>query len=149
METLEAEEIFTITATLNPPYLDGQRIIATINSGVVKGKINGKVLPVGGEFGTFVTLETYKVDVRAAIQSDDNAVIYITYRGYMHADVDTLKMLFSPEGKQVDPSKYYWRTNPVFETSAPQYDWLNYTVGVGFGSYTDQGEVLYKIYAIK
>ena len=149
MFTLAAEEIFEITATLNPPVIAGPRILAMINGGTAKGKINGKVLPIGGEFGTFVSPDTFKIDVRAAIQTDDSAVIYITYQGYMHADPATLKLLFSPQGGTVDQSKYYWRTNPMFETVAPQYAWLNHTVGIGLGSYTPQGQVVYKIFGIQ
>ncbi|MEO6453910.1 MAG: DUF3237 domain-containing protein [Ginsengibacter sp.] len=150
MDTLAAEEIFVITATLNPPSMEGQRILAGINGGTVSGKINGKVLPIGGEFGNFITPTSFKIDVRAEIVSDDGAYIYITYRGYMSAgDPQTLKQLFSPDGKNLDPSKYYWRTNPLFETAAPQYAWLNNIVGVGYGSYNADGAVEYKIYSIQ
>lgn len=149
MDAPVLDELFVITATLNPPVMEGHRILAMINGGDVQGKISGKVLPIGGEFGSFIAPDTYKIDVRAAIQSTDGAVIYITYSGYMHADPDKLKMLFSPEGHKLDPSEYYWRTNPLFETAAPQYAWLNNTVGVGVGSYTPEGKVQYKIYAVK
>ncbi|MEO8766296.1 MAG: DUF3237 domain-containing protein [Ginsengibacter sp.] len=150
MDSLAAEQILEITATLNPPFIEGPRVLAGINGGTVTGKINGKVLPVGGEFGVFLTPTCYKIDVRAAIQADDGAIVFITYRGYMSAgDPQTLQQLFSPNGKDLDVSKYYWRTNPLFETSSPQYAWLNNTVAVGFGSYNTEGEVVYKLYAIQ
>lgn len=150
METIAAEEILEITATLNPPSLEGPRVLAAINGGTVTGKITGKVLPIGGEFGVFLTPTTYKIDVRAAIGSDDGAIIFISYSGYMTAaDPQTLRQLFSPAGKDLDPSTYYWRTNPLFETNAPQYAWLNNTVAIGFGSYNADGAVVYKLYAIK
>ncbi len=34
-------------------------------------------------------------------------------------------------GEQVDPSRYYFRTQPVFRTDAPQHSWLTHTVFVG------------------
>ncbi len=149
MDTLELELIFEITATLNPHYMEGGRLMAMINGGDVTGKIKGKVLPVGGEFGIFISPDTYKIDVRAAIQTDDGAVIYLSYAGFMHAEAAKLKMLFSHDGKDLDPSEYYWRTNPIFETVAPAYSWLNHTVFVGSGSYTPEGKVMYKIFAVK
>ena len=149
MDAPVLEEIMLITATLNPPSLEGNRILAMINGGDVQGKISGKVLPVGGEFGHFIAPDTYRIDVRAAIQTGDGAIIYITYNGYMHAAPDKLKMLFSPQGSTIDPADYYWRTNPLFETAAPQYAWINATVGVGVGSYTPDGKVQYRIYAVK
>ena len=149
MNAPELEELFEITATLNPAYMEGGRLMAMINSGDVTGKIKGKVLPVGGEFGIFVSSDTYKIDVRAAIQAEDGAIIYLSYGGFMHADPDKLKMLFSHDGKNLDPSEYYWRTNPIFETAAPAYSWLNHTVCVGSGGYTPEGKVIYRIYAVK
>jgi hypothetical protein len=150
MDTLAAEQILVITATLNPPFLEGPRVLAGINGGTVTGKVTGKVLPIGGEFGIFLSPTSYKIDVRAAIQSDDGANIFISYSGYMSApDAPTLMQLFSPAGKDLDPSKYFWRTNPLFETTAPQYAWLNTTVAIGFGSYNADGAVVYKLYAIQ
>ena len=36
-------------------------------------------------------------------------------------------------GEAVDPSAYYLRNTPYFETSAAKYDWLNRIVAVGVG----------------
>ena len=77
MKAPELEEIFEITATLNPHYMEGGRLMAMINGGDVTGKIKGKVLPVGGEFGIFISADTYKIDVRAAIQAEDGSIYYI------------------------------------------------------------------------
>ena len=37
------------------------------------------------------------------------------------------------KGEMVDPTKYYLRNTPYFETPASQYDWLNPIVSVGVG----------------
>ena len=50
--------------------------------------------------------------------------------------------------KNLSPDKYYFRINPIFETTSPKYDWLNHTVAIGVGTRTETG-VSYKIYAIK
>jgi hypothetical protein len=44
----------------------------------------------------------------------------------------------------VDPARYYFRTNPLFETGAEQYAWLNDIVCVGSGYLVDGGTA-YKI----
>jgi hypothetical protein len=82
------------------------------------------------------------------IQTKDSATIYITYSGYLYTDAETFNLIASGKGADVNPSKYYFRTNPVFETTAAKYDLLNHTVAVGTGTLTKTG-VNYKIYAIK
>jgi hypothetical protein len=37
-------------------------------------------------------------------------------------------------GEPVDPSLYYMRTTPRFETAAPRYAWLNRTICVAAGA---------------
>ena len=41
--------------------------------------------------------------------------------------------VFLREGEEVDPSEYYLRSTPYFETAAPKYDWMNRIVSVGVG----------------
>ena len=43
----------------------------------------------------------------------------------------------------MDPARYYFRTNPLFEIGAKQYAWLNDIVCVGTG-YLVQGGVGYR-----
>ncbi|MGW2631249.1 DUF3237 family protein [Streptomyces chattanoogensis] len=50
-----------------------------------------------------------------------------------------------PAGRhRIDPARYYFRTNPLFETGAESYGWLNGTVCVGSG-YLVEGGVAYKV----
>jgi hypothetical protein len=35
------------------------------------------------------------------------------------------------KGEPVDPGTYYFRMTPIFETAAPQYDWINRIVAIG------------------
>jgi len=37
------------------------------------------------------------------------------------------------KGEDVDPTEYYLRNAPFFETNATKYDWLNKIVSVGIG----------------
>ena len=51
------------------------------------------------------------------------------------------------KGEDVDPSEYYFRTTPVFETSSEKYGWLNRIVAVGVGK-LGKNKVTYKVYKI-
>jgi len=147
-QELKTEYIMEMNLSLNPPVVVGSRVLYSWSEGTIIGEINGKILPVGAEFGTVMNATTYKLDVRAVIQTNDSAIIYITYSGYIFTDAETFKLLASGKGAEVNPSKYYYRSNPMFETTSPKYEWLNHIVAIGVGSFTKTG-VSYKIYAIK
>jgi hypothetical protein len=48
---------------------------------------------------------------------------------------------------QIDPIHYYFRTNPLFETGAKQYAWLNDIVCVGSG-YLVEGGIAYRVFQV-
>jgi hypothetical protein len=147
-QELQSTQIMELDIPLNPPVMAGSKVIYTAKEGAISGSITGKVLPLGGDFGTIMNATTFKLDVRLVIQTKDSATVYITYSGYLYTDAETFSLIASGKGADVNPSKYYFRTNPVFETTAAKYDWLNHTVAVGTGTLTKTG-VNYKIYAIK
>ena len=45
-------------------------------------------------------------------------------------------------------SEYYFYINPMFQTGAPQYDWLNRLIGIGRGKAVPGG-VEYRVWAIE
>jgi hypothetical protein len=47
----------------------------------------------------------------------------------------------------VDPAKYYFRTNLLFETGSPQYAWANDIVCLGIG-YLVAGGIAYKVFRL-
>jgi hypothetical protein len=51
------------------------------------------------------------------------------------------------KGEDVDPASYYFRTNPLFETSATQYDWMNRIIAVGTGDRLPDGPI-YSIFEV-
>ena len=147
-QDLKTEKILELNYVLDPAVLAGTKIIYAAKSGTATGKINGKILSIGGDFGTLLTPTTFKLDVRAVIQTEDSATIYITYTGFIYTNEETFKLMASGNVKNLSPDKYYFRINPIFETTSPKYDWLNHTVAIGVGTRTETG-VSYKIYAIK
>jgi hypothetical protein len=50
-------------------------------------------------------------------------------------------------GERVDPASYYFRMNPMFETSSQKYDWMNRIIAVGTGDRFPDGPV-YSIFEV-
>jgi len=64
----------------------------------------------------------------------------------MHAPPEVLGRMLEGE-RDIDPSEYYFRTTPVFETGSEKYGWLNRIISVGVGRRTETG-VAYTVYEI-
>jgi Protein of unknown function (DUF3237) len=154
-QELKSEFLFDLDIDLNPPQavgpvLKGTRLIFPFKDGFVKSdKINGKTLECSGDWGIVIDSTTFKVDVRATIETDDGALIYMTYSGYNHANTKNFAMISAGKGSDLSLSDYYFRTSVSFETSSPKYTWLNHTVAIGVGRFPAPGKVAYRIYAIK
>ena len=154
-QELKSEPLFEVEAELHPPQAigpvpTGTRIIFPAKSGFVKGeKLNGKLLQGGGDWGLVVDSTTFKLDVRVTVETDDGALIYISYGGYIHTDAKRFATIMQGQWDGLNPSDYYFRTNPVFETSSPKYAWLNHTIAVGVGRFLPGGKVAYRVFAIK
>jgi Protein of unknown function (DUF3237) len=154
-QELKSEFLFGLEIDFNPaqvvgPVLKGIRVISPIKDGFVKSdKINGKILECSGDWGLVIDSTTFKVDSRATIETDDGALIYITYTGYSHANAKVAAMIGAGKGGELSPSDYYLRTSVSFETGSPKYAWLNYVVAIGVGSFPAAGKVAFRIYAIK
>jgi hypothetical protein len=82
------EHIFSYSAILkNPPEIigpvpEGIRANFYVTGGEVKGpKLNGKILPVGGDWLTIRPDGVGILDVRATFETNDGALIYTTLLG--------------------------------------------------------------------
>jgi len=51
------------------------------------------------------------------------------------------------KGEEVDPASYYFRINPIFETPAGKYEWLNRVIAVGTGHRFAYGPV-YSVFEV-
>jgi len=154
-QELKSEFLFDLEIDLNPPQvvgpvLKGTQIISPFRDGIVKSdKINGKILACGGDWGLMLDSTTFKVDSRATIETDDGALIYITYSGYSHATAKISAMIGAGKGGELSPSDYYFRTSVLFETGSPKYAWLNRIVAIGVGRFPAADKVACRIYAIR
>ena len=140
-------EIGDIHMVGNTPY--GQRAIANIAGGTFSGaRLRGRVLPGGGDWGLFRSDGTLSADVRSCLETDDQAVICVTYGGRWRISPELLLRLGDPDQiAGVDPSAYYLRTLLLFETAAEQYAWLNHIVAVGVGRRTVKG-IAYRVHEV-
>ena len=154
-QELKSEFLFDLEIGLSAPQaigpvLTGTRLIFPFRDGQVRSeKINGKILSCSGEWGLVLNSTTFKIDVRSTIETDDGALIFMTYTGYNHADEKKFAMISAGNVQGLSPSDYYFRTNLSFETSSAKYAWLNHTVAVGVGRFPETGKVAYQVYAIK
>lgn len=124
----------------------GERRIAKVTGGSFAGpELKGTILPGGGDWLLLRADGALQLDVRVTLKTDDDALIYMTYRGIRHGPTEVMERL--NKGEQVDPSEYYFRIAPFFETAAENYDWLNRIVTVGTGHRLATGPV-YEIYQI-
>lgn len=146
-----SEFLFTLTGRVGPaievgvlPH--GQRRIVPIEGGDFQGpRLRGRVLPVGADWMLIRPDGVAVIDVRATLQTDDGALIYLRYGGYRHGPPEVMQAL--SRGEPADPSTYYFRISPVFETGAGKYAWLNRIVATGTGRRVAAGPV-YDIYEI-
>ena len=111
----------------------GRRRIIGITGGTFSGpKIAGKVLPGGADWQVIRPDGSAYLDARYTLETDDGALIYVNNKGYRHGPKEVIERM--ARGEDVDPSRYYMRATPWFETSAARYDWLNRTICVATGA---------------
>lgn len=112
--------------------IDGNTTIVNIlPGGWVKGpKISGKILPPGGDWIRVMPSGALRLDVRLTIETDDGALVYMTYGGVVVPSKEANDALARGEVLD-DKGLPYFITTPQFQTSSPKYDWLNRLQGIG------------------
>ena len=119
-------------ATHVSKLLSGERRIIPIAGGTFKGeKLSGDVLPGGADWQLVMPDGSATLHAKYVLRTQDNALIYVENKGIRCGNPDILAQL--AKGDVVDPSKYYFRTTPQFETGAARYLWLNKIIAVCSG----------------
>lgn len=130
---LEYEPLMDFVADLGEPQVLGSRRIVPITGGTFEGPdLRGRILEGGADWVRSRPDGASELDVRVTLETEDEALIYVTYRGILYNP---------PEGD------LYWRVTPYFETAAGSYDWLNRIVTVGVGR-QQPGQAAYWFYRI-
>jgi hypothetical protein len=124
----------------------GRRRIAPILGGRFSGaRLNGVVLPGGADWVINRPDGAMAIDVRIALRTDDEALIYLTYQGLFKAEPEVMARF--NRGERLADDEYRLRTIARFETGAPAYAWLNDLLAIGVGSQTPEGPV-YRIFEV-
>jgi hypothetical protein len=101
-----------------------------INAGRFEGRICGEVLRGGADYQIITPDGTSYLDARYVIRTDDGALILVRNHGIRHGVIAD------------DPSQYYFRSTPRFESSDDRYAWLNKTVVICSGARTPESVIL-------
>jgi hypothetical protein len=102
----------------------GIRSIVPVVGGDFEGpRLRGKILPGGGDWLLLRSDGVLELDLRITLETDDHALIYMTFQGLRHGPADAV----------------YFRTLPRFETSAEKYSFLNRMLAVGVGETRPDG----------
>ena len=86
-------------------------------------RLRGQVLAGGGDWVTAHEDGTFTLDLRVTLETDDGALIHMTFTGVR------------------DDANHYFRTVPRFETAAPKYAFLNRLLAVGSGEIRADGPI--------
>jgi hypothetical protein len=128
------------------PCPAGERRVVPILGGRAAGpRLAGTVLPGGADTQLIRGDGVAEIEARYLLRLDDGALVHVVNRGLRHAAPDDMARLL--RGEPVDSARVYFRTAPVFETSAPDHAWLNRTLFVGMGE-RQPGTVLIRVYSV-
>src|SRR5207237_819112 len=110
----------------------GTRLTFPITGGDFEGpRLRGRVLDGGGDWGVVRSDGVLELSLRATLETDDGALIAMTFDGVRHGPAEVIAAL--GRGETVDPAAYYFRTVPRFEAADQRYAFLNKIVAVGHG----------------
>jgi Protein of unknown function (DUF3237) len=116
------------------------RRVGVVFGGAFEGeRLSGVVLDGGSDWQSVRGDGATTLDVRLILKTSDDALIGMLYRGIRHGPPDIVARI--ERGEAVDPATHYSRTAPLFETGAPQYDWINRIIAVGIGHRRADGPV--------
>jgi len=151
LKSVRARPLFVMRLDVKPlivvgPTPGGYRRIGMVSGGRFEGeRLSGEVLDGGTDWQTVRGDGAVALDARITLKTNDGELISMTYRGLRHGPVDVIQRM--DKGEVVDAASYYFRTNPLFETSATKYDWINRVIAVGVGHRRAEGPI-YSIFEV-
>ena len=151
---LKTQALFEMHVTLKEPLMVGashmgQRLIFDVDSGYFEGhKLKGTLKPSGGDWLLRHPDGSFTLDVRVCLETHDGALIYMSYKGrWVIPESLQGQVLSAKTCAGVDKEDYYLRNLIMFETAAPQYQYLNQLVAVSQGYRTPQG-ISYNVFEV-
>lgn len=101
---------------------DGLRLNAYLAGGPVVGpRVRGKIRPVGGDWLRLRRDGVVILDVRTTIETHDGALILVQARGPADAGKNAYEQMLAGSAQ----GAVSFRTANLYESSDPQYTWLN------------------------
>ena len=150
---ITTEYLMTLHAPLDAPQLidESTAIFGLGDGGWVKGpRIEGTLKGPGGDWLQVLPDGTMRLDVRLTIETNDGALIYVTYEGVTR---DTEQSLSKRKtGELVTPDEKYFIIAPTLRTSSEKYGWLNHFQCIGKMTRTKSGDdsfVEYDIFIVR
>ncbi len=151
LKTVRARPLFVMRLGVQAPSNVGatpggaRRIIAVPGGSFAGERLSGEVLGGGSDWQILRPDGATTLDVRLVLKTNDGALIAMTYSGLRHGPPDALARI--DRGETVDPASYYFRINPLFETAAEKYGWLNRILAIGVGDRRADGPV-YSVFEV-
>jgi len=151
MTTLRLQPSFIFQIDVKPPTIIGatpgfDRRIGEISGGRFEGeKLRGRILSGGSDWQSLRADGTTTINVRLVMETDDGALIGMTYLGMRHGPKEVLDRI--ARGEKVSPTEYYMRVTPYFETASEKYGWLNRVVSVAYG-HRMAGGAVYHVFQV-
>ncbi|HWX95680.1 MAG TPA: DUF3237 domain-containing protein [Solirubrobacteraceae bacterium] len=144
--------VFRLEATLGRP-LDlgighfGRRRIVPLTGGSFTGReLSGTLVPgASADWQILLQDGTVLGDIRYALKTDRDQLLYVRSRGVRHGRPEVLERL--ARGEQVDAGEYTFRTATQIECAADELDWLNKGIFIGVGGRGAEG-VIYETYLV-
>ena len=138
---ITTEYLMTVYAPLNEAQVidESMAIVGVRDGGWVRGpEIEGTVRSPGGDWLQTLPDGTRRLDVRATIETDDGAFVYISYNGIARGTDESEAKL--EQGEIVTSDEYYIVTAPTMRTASETYSWLNHVQCVGKMTRLKRGE---------
>lgn len=127
------------------PY--GARIYYEIASGEIKGeRLAGKLVSGGGDWMISGNDGWWRPDVRAQIQTDDGALLGLSYDGLVEVNQKFQQAVDAAAGTNYED--HYFRIRPKLETGDSRYSWVNHTLFVGKGHIVGPFALEYTVYQV-
>lgn len=146
------EHVYSAKVELGPPTQlgdtpKGYRLIVPINGGTLEGPgIKGRICPGGSDWIVIRPDGVSDLDIRVTVQTEDDALIYVTMRGYITRMMEVTQQIM--QGERVPVEDYYFVMAPAYETSDERYGWLQQAIVVAQGEIVPGG-VHYEAYAVR
>jgi hypothetical protein len=151
MKNVRTKPMFAMRLDVRPMLIVGATPGAYRRVGVVTGgsfegeRLSGAVLDGASDWQTVRNDGSTTLNVRLVLKTEDGALIGMTYQGLRHGPADIIARI--EKGEVVDPASYYFRINPLFETEAAKYEWINRVIAVGIGHRFADGPV-YSVFEV-